>query len=111
MKALLPNAQRRHKKQQRRGTKPLPMRQSENASTDTVAGADGASSGSTEKAAGAGTPQRFNRHDGSSRHRRRGSRRPEGMDATKPREPLSNEPEPTLQEKIAILQSKFRRIN
>jgi protein Tex len=108
MKALLPNGQRRHKKQQRRGPKPsTPMRQSENA----PAGAESASLGSTEKAANTGTPQKFNRNDGSSRHRRRGSRKPEGTETTKPKEPLSNEPEPTLQEKIAILQSKFRRIN
>jgi protein Tex len=109
MKALLPNAQRRHKKQQRRGTS-APMRQSENAPAD--AGAEGAASGSTEKAANAGPQQKFNRPEGSSRHRRRGSRRPEGMDANRQaREPLSNEPEHTLQEKIAILQSKFKGIN
>jgi protein Tex len=111
MKALLPNAQHRHKKQQRRGAKP-PMRQSENAHAANAAGAEGASSGSTEKAANAGTPQKLNRYDGSSRHRRRGSRRPEGMEAPRQaKEPLSKEPEPSLQEKIAILQSKFRRIN
>jgi uncharacterized protein len=112
MKALLPNAQRRHKKQQRREPKPsTPVRRSENAPADAAAGAEGANSGMAENAANAGTPQKFNRNDGSSRRRRRGPRRPEGMDATKPKESLSKEPEPSLQEKIAILQSKFRGIN
>jgi len=113
MKALLPNAQRRRKKQPRGGPRPsMPMRQAGSAPVDAAISADGTSSGSKENAANAADSQRSNRHEGSSRHRRRGPRRPEDMEAPRPpKESSPKEPEPTLQEKIAILQSKFRGIN
>jgi protein Tex len=110
MKALLPNGQRRRKKQQRRGHYPsMPAGQVENSNAEAAAGD---LSISAEKAADAGSRQKFNRYEGSSRHRRRGPRKPENMQAAgQSKETSPKEPEPTLQEKIAILQSKFRGIN
>jgi protein Tex len=113
MKALLPNAQRRHKNQQRRGSKPSsPMHQSGRSSAGAAANTKGNPSRSTEGAAAEGAPQRSNRHDGSSRRRSRGPRKPEGAEAARqPKNSSPQEPEHTLQEKIAILQTKFRGIS
>jgi protein Tex len=113
MKALLPNAQHRRKKQQRHGTKPAPpVRPSPPSPADSVAGADGVSSASAERESNAGNPQQFGRREGSSRHRRRPPRKPGDREANRQsNDPSSKDPQPTLQEKIAILQSKFRRIN
>jgi uncharacterized protein len=115
MKALLPALQRRRKKQQRRGQRP-PMygRRPEGSSAEAAAGADPASpSESAEKSSSAGPrPKSYRTHEGSNRFRKRGSRRPENVEeGQQKKEPAPKVPEPTLQEKIAILQSKFRGIN
>jgi uncharacterized protein len=115
MKALLPTAQRRRKKQQRRGSRPsVPARPSESAPAETTDNANAANPAApVDKAGAAATRPKSNwAHEGSSRHRRRGSRKPENADGLQQqRESAPKVPEPTLQEKIAILQSKFRRIN
>jgi uncharacterized protein len=112
MKALLPNAQRRRKKQQRRGSRhTVAGSQSGRKPTEAGTTADN-SSASAEGTPAAGVRPKSSRPQGSYRNRKRGPRKPgnsEGWHQGK--EPSSNEPEPTLQEKIAILQSKFRRIN
>jgi uncharacterized protein len=114
MKALLPNSQRRRKKQQRRGPRPpLPTQQSEGKSSGSGATADPASSSPVERGSDAGVRPRSNRpYQGSSRNRKRGARKQENTGGSRQHKEVSpQESEPTLQEKIAILQSKFRRIN
>jgi uncharacterized protein len=114
MKALLPNSQRRRKKQQRRGPRPpLLTQQSEGKSSGSGATADPASSSPVERASDAGVRPRSNRpYQGSSRNRKRSTRKQENTGGSRQHKEVSpKEPEPTLQEKIAILQSKFRRIN
>jgi uncharacterized protein len=115
MKALLPNAQHRRKKQQRRGPRPsVNSNQSGSAPAAADSSADGsAAPAPSEGASAAGGPEKQGRpRDGAPRHRRRGARRPGSVeDGRQPKEAASREPEPSLQEKIAILQSKFRRIN
>ena len=115
MKALLPNAQRRRKKQPRRGPKPSG---SSNSSGNTPAIGENTAAGSfaqapSERALDTAGPERPGRpRDGAPRHRRRGMRKPGNVeDARHSKEAESKEPEPSLQEKIAILQSKFRGIN
>lgn len=110
MKALLPGAPRRRPKQQRRGQKPpTQSRRSEGAAAKGEAAADGAAqtgkaSGQRQKSNGQPTP--------ASRNRKRHNRKPERVETARPpRESAPKEPEPSLQEKIAILQSKFRGIN
>jgi protein Tex len=113
MKALLPTGQRRRKKQLRRGPKPpMPARPSEK--EPAAAGAEAASAPmSTEKAADAGSrTTSYRQREGQQRHRKRGPRKPENREELQHRKDTSPKaPEPTLQEKIAILQSKFRGIN
>jgi predicted RNA-binding protein with RPS1 domain len=113
MKALLPTAQRRRKRQQRHSPPaPMPAHQSEG--TGTGVRADAAfPAAPVERAPSGGRPKSDSRlHEGPPRHRRRGARRPGNAEDAQPqREPAPKVPEPTLQEKIAILQSKFRRIN
>ncbi len=108
MKAMLPTAQRRRKKQRRNTRRPMQGSQSEEKS-----GAGNVTGDSATSASGSGKHHKTNRsYQGSSRNRRRGARKgnnPEGSQQHK--ESDSNTPEPSLQEKIAILQSKFRRIN
>jgi uncharacterized protein len=115
MKALLPNAQRRRKKQQRRGSKPpTPARPPEGTPTENGISADAASPAVTaEGASNAGTHPKPNRpHEGPPRYRKRGPRRPGNREEGQQQKGLSAKvPEPTLQEKIAILQSKFGRIH
>jgi transcriptional accessory protein Tex/SPT6 len=114
MKALLPSAQRRRKKQPRRAPKPAaPARAAEAVPTGEAAATDAAASPvPVEKPAHPERPRQVRPHEGPSRFRRRGPRKPE-----RPGEPEEQTdsspkvPEPSLQEKIAILQSKFRRIN
>ncbi len=115
MKALLPTAQRRRKKQQRRGSRPpAAARPAEKETAATSGNPDTASANpQAEKSFEPGSrPKSFRPHEGSPRHRRRGPRRPEFKEEAQQRkEPSPKAPEPTLQEKIAILQSKFRGIN
>jgi uncharacterized protein len=115
MKALLPSLQRRRKKPQRRGQKTTASdHHSEESSPAASIGADTASPSATaEKSSSAGSrPKPGRTHEGPHRFRKRGGRKPESAEeGHQERDPSSKEPEPTLQEKIAILQSKFRRIN
>lgn len=114
MKALLPAAQRRRKKQQRRGQKPPDAgRRPEGPSAEGAGGVDPAASASADRPLPAGAHPRSNRpHDNQQRFRKKGARRPDNIEeGQQKKEPAPKLPEPTLQEKIAILQSKFRRIN
>jgi protein Tex len=112
IKALTSNAQRRHKRQQWRGQKPSrPGRPPAGTQAGIAGAAD--STAAAEKAPHAEAPPRSMRpHEGPPRQRRRNFRKPDGNDVARQQKDASpKEPEPTLQEKIAILQSKFRRIN
>jgi len=115
MKALLPALQRRRKKRQRWAQKsPAPARNPERATAAAGSAVDAASPAApAERTALPEVRPRPNRqHDGPPRHRKRGARRPEGaVEPERKKEPSPKAPEPSLQEKIAILQSKFRRIN
>ncbi len=116
MKALLPAMQRRRKKQQRRPQKPAaPARNAEATQAEAgVAGPEAAPGSVAGEGAPSPTdrPRQARQHEGPPRHRRKGPRRPERTEEPeKQREPSPKVPEPSLQEKIAILQSKFRRIN
>jgi protein Tex len=116
MKALSSNAQRRRKRQQRRGLKPsMPARQSERAQGETTGSGSNSDPlpAAADRVSHAEAPPRSKRpYEGPARQRRRSFRKPEGFEETRQqKEPSPKEPEPTLQEKIAILQSKFRGIN
>jgi transcriptional accessory protein Tex/SPT6 len=114
MKALLPAVQRRRKKQQRRGPRPpITARQPEGGQAEAKAATDADSPlTSAEKDPPAEAHPRASRiHDNHARSRRRGPRRREhAEEARQQKEHAPKLNEPTLQEKIAILQSKFRRI-
>ncbi|MGD0099745.1 MAG: Tex-like N-terminal domain-containing protein [Acidobacteriota bacterium] len=115
MKALLPALQRRRKNRQRWAQKsPALARNPERATAAAGSAVDAASPAApAERTALPEVRPRPNRqHDGPPRHRKRGARKPEGaVDPEREKEPSPKVPEPSLQEKIAILQSKFRRIN
>ena len=108
MKALLPTGQRRRKKSQRRGPRnTMQGRQSGKNSTASGTGAD-ANTASTE----AGSHQKpYRSREGAPRHRKRGPRKQDREESQRRKESSPKGPEPTLQEKIAILQSKFRGIS
>ena len=115
MKALLPAVQRRRKKPQRRTQKPAaPVRNPERATAVAGSATDAAlSSEAADTTVLPGARPKPNRqHEGPRRHRKKGARKPEGLEEQeRQKESLPKAPEPSLQEKIAILQSKFRRIN
>ncbi len=114
MKALMPAIQKRRKKQQRRNPQPQPpSSQPGKAPAETAAGAENAStSAPSERSASAEERPRPAHHDGPSHFKKRGARRPEKtVETHQKKEEGPKLPEPTLQEKIAILQSKFRGIN
>jgi protein Tex len=115
MKALLPAAQRRRKKQQRRPQKPAAHpRVKEAIPAEAGAGTEAASLQEPEnKTPSSATRPKPNRQrEGQPHHRKRGARRPERPEHPEKQEETSPKmPEPSLQEKIAILQSKFRGIN
>jgi transcriptional accessory protein Tex/SPT6 len=109
MKALLPAVQRRRKKSQRRASKAPAARQAEGAQTGKLAGVEAAPA---ERASAGMRPKPNRPFEGQPRHRRKAARKPERTEeGQQQREPAPKGPEPSLQEKIAILQSKFRRIN
>ena len=115
MKALLPALQRRKKKQPlRRGPKPQSAaRGPERVAPEGEAGVDPASpAASAEKPASTGAQQRPGRmRDNRRPFRKNGPRKPENTEEVQEkREPAPKVPERSLQEKIAILQSKFRGI-
>ena len=113
MKALLPAAQRRRKKQQKRSPKPVAsVGQTEGMADSQPAEAASASAPVGKSASAGQRPRSGKSHDGPPRRRRRGIRRREIAEETQqPKESEPKLPEPTLQEKIAILQSKFRGIS
>jgi uncharacterized protein len=115
MKALLPPAQRHRKKQQRRRPiSPAPDSRSGTALAETGAGADNASySTAAGKADPTNQRPRLGRfHEGARGSRKRGPHRPPlTEEAQQNKQSTPKLPEPSLQEKIAILQSKFRGIN
>lgn len=112
MKALLPALQRRKKKQQRREPKPQnSARRTEDISPE--AGADIPSAAArAEKSSPAGAPPKTGRPQDNRRpFRKRGPRKPDSTEEVQQKkESAPKAPEPSLQEKIAILQSKFRGI-
>ena len=115
MKALLPAAQRRRKKQQRHPQKPsAPSRAKEAIPAEAGASAEAASYPEPAKktTASANRPKPNRQREGQPRHHKSGARRPERPEQPeKQPEASPSVPEPSLQEKIAILQSKFRGIN
>jgi predicted RNA-binding protein with RPS1 domain len=115
MKALLPAAQRRRKKQPKRPQKPAAHSGvKEGIPLEAGAGAEAASLPEPEKKASspAARPKPNRQREGQPHHRKRGARRPERPEQPEKQEETSLKvPEPSLQEKIAILQSKFRGIN
>lgn len=104
MKALLPTIQRRRKKPQRRPAKPPEARQEKPVERSAEA---------QQRPAPAPRPKLHKPGEDQPRHHRRGARRPERpTPARHPGESAApKQPEPSLQEKIAILRSKFRGIN
>ena len=115
MKALLPAAQRRRKKQQKRPQKPAAhSRVKEAIAAEAGASAEAASLPEpAEKTPSSATRPKPNRQrEGQPHQRKRGARRPERPEQPEKQEETSPKmPEPSLQEKIAILQSKFRGIH
>jgi uncharacterized protein len=115
MKALLPAVQRRRKKQQRRTQKlSVPPRSKEANPAEAGTGTEAAAiPGSAEIPPGPGPRPKPNRQrEGQPRQRRRSARKPERPEQREKQEDASPKaPEPSLQEKIAILQSKFRGIH
>jgi hypothetical protein len=112
MKALLPSGSRRRRKPRKPGGR-APQIEAVSRTEPAAAPADPAVA---EAAARSNTPspgpeRRGRREHDRGRARRRDSRRPEKPAQAAPPEPKPQVPEPTFQEKIAILQSKFRGIN
>jgi uncharacterized protein len=108
MKALLPGTPRRRPKPQRRGQKPAAAGSA--AKTDTGTDSGTAPASSSDKAQSRQQKPNGN-NDASRRNRKKNFRKPERVEAASPqKESAPKEPEPSLQEKIAILQSKFRGI-
>jgi len=115
MKALMPAIPRKRRKQQRHAAK---RSQQDAKSKGTAAGirtesATSAPSASSDKDAAAKNRSKSDRNRAnSSRSRKKGARKPGNANGSKQKkESASDLPEASLQEKIAILQSKFRRIN
>jgi uncharacterized protein len=114
MKALLPSIQKRRKKQPRRPARPQASSAHTEQTPAELSAAAGSSSDSrpSERTSTSEERARNPRRDGSSHFRKRGARKPERQsEFQQKKEEEPKLPEPTLQEKIAILQSKFRRIN
>jgi len=116
MKALLPPVPHRRKHPRRARDRVAASEEPRPAEAVTVPeGVRGTSVFAEEVPAAEGRPQRP-RHRSRRGHRKREARPPQPVTPTKPasppnEKPAEPEPEPTLQEKIAILQSKFRGIN
>ncbi len=111
MKDLLPAAQLRRKKQQRR--RPKQATQGQPAANVPADSAPAAGEAPSEKSPPAGMrPRSVRPRDGQQRLKKKGPRKPENAYEGQQRKEASPKlPEPSLQEKIAILQSKFRGIN
>ncbi len=115
MKALMPAVARRRRKQQRHGAKrPQQDTKQERATGGNQADSQTSESpASTDKnAASKARPKPDRNRANPPRFRKKGARKPGKADYSQDKkEPASDLPEPSLEEKIAILQSKFRRIN
>ncbi len=115
MKALLPAVPRRRRKQQRHGAQRSQQdaKQERNAGGNQADSHTSAPAASTDKnAASKARPKTDRNRAKTPRFRKKNARKPGNADNTQPKkEPASDLPEPSLREKIAILQSKFRRIN
>jgi transcriptional accessory protein Tex/SPT6 len=110
IKALLPTLPKRRKKQQphRPGNAPAQAHRHD----ETVSRPADAQAASTEREPGAGGRPKPNRPHEGPRHKKRPDRKPERTkEGAQDKDLTPKGPEPSLQEKIAILQSKFRRIN
>jgi transcriptional accessory protein Tex/SPT6 len=112
MKALLPAAHKKRRKQQRHG-KSQSAKNAEGAQTEKKAGASGSASveHSDKNTAGKGRSKSSRSHANASRFRKKDDHKTGKADDSKQKkEPAHELPERSLQEKIEILQSKFRRI-
>jgi len=113
IKALLPSASRKRRKLKRHvSDKPRPGGKPAKTTSEkgAVSSGDGSSTISDKKASPKRDSKRTNRDGRPSR--RKNNRRSEKSDGSKIKKGSDPEkPEPSLQEKIAILQSKFRRIH
>jgi transcriptional accessory protein Tex/SPT6 len=112
MKALLPAAHKKRRKQQRHG-KSQSAQNPEGAPTEKKTRASGSTSveHSDKNTAGKGRSKSSRSHAGTSRLRKKDDRKSgRADDSNQKKEPANELPERSLQEKIAILQSKFRRI-
>jgi protein Tex len=112
MKALLQGTPRRRQKPQRRGQKPATATHPTEGS---AAKADtGANSGATPQSSDRTQSRQqkpIGKNDSSRRNRNKSFHKPERVETASPKkESAPKEPEHSLQEKIAILQSKFRGI-
>ncbi len=115
MKALLPAIQRRRKKQQRRPQRPAAPVRTKEAAPASTAGAEAVPAPPAAERRPSPAPRQKpprRRPEGQPRQRDKETRKPEKIqEQEKPEETGPKAPEPSLQEKIAILQSKFRGIN
>jgi protein Tex len=113
MKALMSPIQKRRKKQPRRDTRPQPASsQPGKAPEENAGGAERAPISAPPKRTSSSENRPRARHDGPARFHKRGARKPENpVEMHQKKEEGPKLPEATLQEKIAILQSKFRGIN
>jgi transcriptional accessory protein Tex/SPT6 len=113
MKALMSPIQKRRKKQPRRDTRPQPASsQPGKAPAETAGDSESAPISAPPKRTSSSENRPRARHDGSARFHKRGARKPENpVEMHQKKEEGPRLPEATLQEKIAILQSKFRGIN
>jgi protein Tex len=113
MKSLMPPIQKRRKKQPRRDTRPQPASlQPGKAPAEIAGGAESAPISAPSKRTSSSENRPRARHDGPARFHKRGARRPENpIETHQKKEEGPKLPEATLQEKIAILQSKFRGIS
>jgi len=111
IKALLPTLPKRRKKQQQRSRPANAPAQARRYEEKTNKPADAQIASTEKEPVAGGRPKPNQPHEGP-RHKNRPDRKPERTNEGLPdKELTSKAPEPSLQEKIAILQSKFRRIN
>lgn len=110
MKALLPFGSRRRKRPRRPGGR-APQTEAASKTDATAVPGEPSEAAPRSNASSPGPERRRRRDHDHGRPRRRNNRRLEKATQAAPTEPKPQVPEPTLQEKIAILQSKFRGIN
>jgi len=112
MKALLPTIVRRRKKQRRGANQAVSACLGANTAGEETLISETVASTPDRKASQVGSRSRPNRaHDSQFHRKKRVLRRPEDVEQSPGGKPDPAADEPSLQEKIAILTSKFRRIN